>query len=81
MIRNKTLCLLERLKDRVAVIVLTLQSRVQVLSLQTPGVFVLLLSESFGFFDVHPVLPVYANFKFSVMLNVFKSVLGIASVY
>lgn len=35
---------------------------------------------SFGFFDVHPVLLVHADFKFSVMRNVFKCVLGIASV-
>lgn len=67
MIRNKTLRLLERLKGRMAVIVLTLQSRVQVHGLQTARAFVLLLSESFGFFDVHSVLPLYANFKYSVM--------------
>lgn len=64
-----------------AMIVLTLQIRVQALDLQATRAFVLLLSESFGFFDVHPVLPVHANFKFSVMRNAFKSVLGIASVY
>lgn len=65
MIRNKNLCSLERLKGRMAVIVLTLQIRVQALDLQATRAFVLLLSESFGFFDVHPVLPVHANFKFS----------------
>lgn len=81
MIRNKPLHLLERLKGRMATVVLTLQIRVQALDLQATRSFVLPLSESFGFFDVHSVLPVHANFKFSVMQNVFERVLEIVSVY
>jgi len=50
-----------------AMVVLTLQITVQALALQATGAFVLLLSESFGFFYVHPELPVHADFKISVM--------------
>jgi len=67
MVRNKTLHLLGRLKGRMAMVVLTLQITVQALALQATGAFVLLLSESFGFFYVHPELPVHADFKISVM--------------
>lgn len=46
-----------------AVMVLTVQIRAQALGLRATRALVLLLSEGFGFFDVHPVLPVHANFK------------------
>lgn len=45
MIRNKTLLLLGRLKDRMATIVLTLQISVQVLDVQDARAFAILLCE------------------------------------
>lgn len=63
LIRNKTFPVLERLKGRMAVIVLALQIRVLALRLQSTQVFGLLLSESFEFFNVHPVLHECPGFK------------------
>lgn len=78
LIRNKAFMVLERLKGRMAVIVLTPQIMVPALNLQSTQVFGLPLSESFGFFDAHPVLRVRPDFKFPGMRIVCKCVLGIA---
>lgn len=78
LIRNKTFTVLERLKGRMAAIVLALQIRVLALRLQSTQVFRLLLSKSLEFFDVHPVLRECPGFKFPGMRNVCKCVLGIA---
>lgn len=77
MIRNKSFQLLEMLKSKMSMIMLTLQIRIQALDLQDTRAFVLLLPilvSTLCFLYKH------ADFKLSIMGDVLQCLLGIASV-
>lgn len=76
-IRNKSFQLLEMLKSKMSMIMLTLQIRIQALDLQDTRAFVLLLP-----ILVSTLCFLYklADFKLSIMGDVLQCLLGIASV-